>query len=161
MAVVDRKDFGSWLEGPRARTDPGGYPGQRLGMPHSGPGAIARFGPRLVAALIDWAIATLIARGIFGVPLPFAQEQPTGAQTFIVLGVFAVMNLLLVGTVGSTIGHRILGLQVRSITGHAARPLAVLARTVLLCLFVPAVIWDRDGRGLHDKAPNTVIVRTR
>ena len=40
-------------------------------------------------------------------------------------------------------------------------PLQALARTVLLCLFLPAVVWDRDGRGLHDKVPNTVIVRTR
>ena len=29
------------------------------------------------------------------------------------------------------------------------------------CLAIPAVIWDRDSRGLHDKVPNTVIVRTR
>jgi uncharacterized RDD family membrane protein YckC len=36
-----------------------------------------------------------------------------------------------------------------------------LTRTILLCLFVPAIIWDRDGRGLHDKVPNTVVVRTR
>ncbi len=36
-----------------------------------------------------------------------------------------------------------------------------LTRTVLLCLFVPAVIWDRDGRGLHDKVPNTVVIRSR
>jgi hypothetical protein len=30
---------------------------------------------------------------------------------------------------------------------------------VLLCLSVPALIWDRDQRGLHDKAAKTVLVR--
>ncbi|MFE4466652.1 RDD family protein, partial [Oerskovia sp. NPDC056781] len=30
---------------------------------------------------------------------------------------------------------------------------------VLLCLVVPAVVWDGDGRGMHDKAAGTVIVR--
>jgi uncharacterized RDD family membrane protein YckC len=32
-------------------------------------------------------------------------------------------------------------------------------RTALLCLVIPAVVWDADGRGLHDKAAGTVIVR--
>ena len=161
-AVVDRKDFGSWLEGPRARTQqPGEYHGQALGMPERGPGSIARFGVRFVGVLVDWAIASLIARGLFGVPLPFSQPPATGGQNFVVLGVFAVMNLLLVGTLGYTIGHRVMGLQVRSVDGGRAMPLQVLTRTVLLCLFLPAIVWDRDGRGLHDKVPNTVIVRTR
>jgi uncharacterized RDD family membrane protein YckC len=75
------------------------------------------------------------------------------------LAVFAVENLLLVGTLGFTIGHRVAGLQVRSINGAAASPVQVLVRTVLLCLFLPAMFWDRDGRGLHDKAAGTVIVR--
>jgi uncharacterized RDD family membrane protein YckC len=75
------------------------------------------------------------------------------------LAVFAVENLLLVGTLGYTVGHRIVGLQVRGINGGAAAPVQVLVRTVLLCLFLPAMFWDRDSRGLHDKAAGTVIVR--
>jgi uncharacterized RDD family membrane protein YckC len=31
----------------------------------------------------------------------------------------------------------------------------------LLLLLVPAVIWDRDGRGLHDKLAGTLLVRVR
>jgi uncharacterized RDD family membrane protein YckC len=49
---------------------------------------------------------------------------------------------------------------VLSTDGNAARPLQVLVRTVLLCLFLPAMFWDKDGRGLHDKAAGTLIVRT-
>ena len=71
------------------------------------------------------------------------------------------MNILLVGTLGTTIGHRLMGLQVRNVTGGRATLVQAVIRTVLLCLAIPAVIWDRDGRGLHDKVPNTVIVRTR
>jgi uncharacterized RDD family membrane protein YckC len=37
--------------------------------------------------------------------------------------------------------------------------LASALRTALLMLLVPAVIVDRDGRGLHDKAAGTVVVR--
>ncbi|CPU67518.1 Conserved membrane protein of uncharacterised function [Mycobacteroides abscessus] len=35
-----------------------------------------------------------------------------------------------------------------------------LLRTVLLCLVIPAVVWDADGRGLHDRAAGTVLVRS-
>jgi hypothetical protein len=35
----------------------------------------------------------------------------------------------------------------------------VLVRTVLLMLLVPAVIWDRDGRGLHDRLTESAVVR--
>jgi uncharacterized RDD family membrane protein YckC len=160
--VVDRKDFGSWLEGPRARTSAQDeYRGRDLGLPPSGPGSVAGFGIRLAGVVIDWGIAALIARGLFSVPLPFTQPPATGGQSFVVLGVFALMHLLLVGTIGYTIGHRIMGLQVRSLAGGRVLPVQAIARTLLLCLFIPAVVWDRDGRGLHDKVPNTVIVRTR
>ena len=159
-AVVDRKDFGSWLQGPRERTQQSDeWRGRSLGLPPSGRGSVAGFGIRLVGVLVDWALATLIARGLFGVPLPFSDPPATGSQNFVVLGIFAVMNLLLVGTLGTTIGHRVAGLQVRSLTGGRVQPLQALARTVLLCLFIPAIVWDRDGRGLHDRAAGVVVVR--
>lgn len=160
--MVDRKDVGSWLEGPSSRTGgTGEWPGQRLGLAQHGPGSGARFGRRLVGIVVDWVVALLIARGLFQVPLPFSEHPATGTQNFIVLGIFAVMNVLLVGTIGTTIGHRAMGLQVRSVAGGRATLAQAMVRTVLLCLAIPAVIWDRDGRGLHDKVPNTVIVRTR
>ncbi len=37
--------------------------------------------------------------------------------------------------------------------------LAGAVRTGLLCLVIPAVVWDKDGRGLHDLAARTAIVR--
>ncbi|MDN5765491.1 MAG: RDD family protein [Humibacillus sp.] len=160
--MVDREDIGSWLDGPRSRTTTGEWRGQRLGMPRSGPGSLGSFGRRLVGVLIDWAIATLIAAGLFRAPLPFTAQAANGNESFTVLGVFGVMTLLLTATLGFTIGHRVVGLQVRALsqTGRVL-PLQAFARTVLLCLFIPAVIWDKDGRGLHDKAANTVIVRAR
>lgn len=155
--MVDRKDIGSWLEGPGSRSGASGSPGARLGLPEAGPGSIGRFGRRLVAALIDWALCTLIAYALFDVPLPFTELA--GARSYIVLAVFAVENLLLVGTIGHTLGHRAVGLHVLAQSGSAASPLQVLVRTALLCLFLPAMFWDRDGRGLHDKAAGTIIVR--
>ncbi len=35
-----------------------------------------------------------------------------------------------------------------------------LVRTILLLIVVPALITDRDLRGLHDRAANTIVIRT-
>jgi uncharacterized RDD family membrane protein YckC len=156
LLVVDRKDVASWLEGPGAeRTDPDDYPGRRLGMPERGPGSLARFGRRLVAILVDWLACDLIAIGFLHYRL-----GEGGVGPFKPLAVFVLMNLLLVGTLGSTIGHRLLGLRVVRVGGAVAGLLPAVIRTVLLAVVIPAVIWDRDTRGFHDKLAGTVLLRT-
>jgi uncharacterized RDD family membrane protein YckC len=52
-----------------------------------------------------------------------------------------------------------MGIHVIRLGGGPAGPLPALVRSVLLCLVIPAVIFDPDHRGLHDKAMNTVLVR--
>ncbi|MBT2567044.1 RDD family protein [Arthrobacter sp. ISL-85] len=144
--MVDRKDIGSWLTGP----DTSGiskYPGERLGLPESGPGSIARAGRRIVAICIDWGIALLISNFAFG------------GDSWATLAVFAIEQILLVGTLGYSIGHRIMGIAVIRPGGGTPGPLAGLVRAVLLCLVIPAVIFDPDQRGLHDKARNTLLIR--
>jgi uncharacterized RDD family membrane protein YckC len=42
--------------------------------------------------------------------------------------------------------------------GRLSLPRIVL-RTLLLCLVIPAVIWDSHGRGLHDRAAGSIVVR--
>ncbi|MFF3064992.1 RDD family protein [Oerskovia sp. NPDC057915] len=145
--MVSREDVGSWLEG----TPTGGENGRggRLGLPSDGPGSMATVGRRAVALVVDWVLCLLISYLVFD------------ADSMATLGVFAVENLLLVSTLGYTVGHRVMGLQVR-VLGGEGRMVGLwrgFVRTVLLCLVVPAVVWDGDGRGMHDKAAGTVIVR--
>lgn len=145
--MVDRRSLGSWLEGPPS--DEGSWPGRRLGRPPGGPGSIARVGPRLGALVIDWAIASVIAYAFFG-----------GTELSILL-VFAVEQIVLVGLLGYSIGHRVFSLQVQKLDGSAAGPLAGVVRTLLLCLVIPALVFDADQRGLHDRAMKTVLVKVR
>ena len=145
--MVDRSDIGSWLEGPPS--DESTWPGKRLGRPRSGPGSIARVGPRLGAILIDWAIASLIAYWLFG------------GQDFAILAVFAAEQILLVGLLGYSIGHRVFSLQVQKLDGGPAGIPAAIVRTLLLCLVIPAAVFDADQRGLHDRAMNTVLVKVK
>lgn len=152
--MVDRRDVASWLQGPQARIRaPGGYAGQRLGLPPAGSGSIARFGRRLVAIFIDWTMCQLIAFLLFKVELGHG-----GPGSFVPLGIFAVENLVLLPTMGATVGQRLLGLLLMSVDGRRVSLVQVLIRTLLLCLAVPALIWDQDGRGLHDKAAATLLV---
>lgn len=118
-----------------------------MGLPESGPGSIARAGRRLIAIIIDWGIALLISNFAFA------------GDSWATLGIFAAEQILLVGTLGYSIGHRVAGIHVVRLGGGAPGPLAGLVRALLLCLVVPAVIFDPDHRGLHDKAMNTVLIR--
>ena len=130
-----------------------GYRGERLGLPEEGTGSIAPLGRRFAAIFLDWALALLIAYGLLA-------GQDLGAANNWTLAVFLVMSLLTVGTVGSTPGKRLLGLRVVAEDGLERLPVWRAAlRTVLLGLAVPALVWDRDGRGLHDKLSRSVQVR--
>ncbi|GGT55577.1 RDD family protein [Streptomyces kurssanovii] len=152
----NRQAIGSWLSGPRAAAeDMGvdfGYRGQRLGLPEHGPGSVAPLGRRFGALFIDWGLCFLIAYGLFA----GGDQQAAGNWA---LGIFLVLGVLTVGTVGFTPGKRLLGLRVASENGGRLVFGWAVVRTLLLCLAIPALVWDRDGRGLHDRLARAVQVR--
>ncbi len=155
---MERRDVASWLQGPRQTLEEQGYEfgyrGERLGLPPVGPGSVAPIGRRLLALIIDWFASMLVAGLIFR-----GQGEDRALDTLLV---FAVMTMVLVSLGGASFGHRLMGVRVVSVNnGGAVNPIRVIGRTLLLCLVVPAVIWDRDGRGLHDKAAESVVVRAR
>jgi uncharacterized RDD family membrane protein YckC len=123
------------------------YPGHDLGLPERGPRSIGRFGPRLVGVVIDWAIAVVISIAFF---------HYNGLAT---LGVFAVMEILFLILIGGTPGHLAMRLRLVPARGGRLEWWKPIIRTVLLCVVVPAVIYDRDQRGLHDRAVDTFLVR--
>jgi uncharacterized RDD family membrane protein YckC len=154
---VDNRDaIGSWLSGPRAAAEEAGvdfgYRGQQLGLPEEGPGSVARPGRRFGALAVDWALCLLIAYGL----ITHGYDQATGNWALLV---FFLLHLLTTGTLGFTPGKRLLGLRVVALGTGRPSPLRTVLRTVLLCIAIPALIWDRDGRGLHDRLAGTVEVR--
>ncbi|WP_043236970.1 RDD family protein [Streptomyces violaceusniger] len=151
-----RQAIGSWLSGPRAAAeDMGvdfGYRGQGLGLPESGPGAIAPLGRRFGALFIDWALCLLVSYAL----LSGRDAQAAGNWALLV---FLVLSLITVGTVGATPGKLLLKLRVIGEGGvRLSLPKAVL-RSVLVVLVIPAVVWDRDTRGLHDRLSRAVQIR--
>lgn len=134
------------------------YPGERLGLPESGTGSIARPGRRIGALLIDYAAATIIATGFLGYD-QFALPTEAGLTQFAPMLVFAVLQILFIPTAGGSPGHRILGMRLVRRDGGWTGLWRPVVRTLLLIVVVPAVIWDSDQRGLHDKAIGTILIR--
>ena len=135
------------------------YPGERLGRPSSGPGSIARLGRRIGALVIDYAAATIIATAFFGYD-QFALPAEAGITLFAPMRVFAALTVVSLPPLGGTPGHRLLGMRLELLHGGWVGLWRPVVRTVLLIVVLPAVIWDADQRGMHDKAAGTVLVRT-
>lgn len=125
------------------------YPGQRLGLPEHGPGSAGGFGPRILALVIDW------------LPCSVAAQLLTKNPAFSALVLFAAVTVLSVAIAGRTVGHAAAGLRVALLDGRRAGFTAAVIRTMLLCLVIPPVVYNTDGRGLHDRAAGTIVLRTR
>lgn len=137
-----------------ATTDDQAWPGQHWGMPQSGPGSIGGLGRRIIGILVDWLASMLIAGGLLGADLGHG-----GVEALAPVGVLFVEHVVFVGALGYTPGHRIAGVFVASLGGHRVTLGQAVIRAALLCLFVPAILFDGDGRGLHDRAAGTLVVR--
>jgi len=128
------------------------WPGERLGLPERGPRSVARPGRRIGALAIDWAAVSLISYGFF-------RTGEWQSDPLITLALFAAEQLVFLWLLGGSAGHLILGMRVVPVTGGWLGLWRPVVRTVLLCLAIPALIWNRDQRGWHDIAAGTVLVR--
>ena len=122
------------------------YPGQQLGLPERGPGSVSSLPRRLLALLIDWLLSMVIAYWL------------THSQ-FWTIAVFAIETYVLTALGGSTVGKRIVGIRTVRVGGGPVGFGWALVRTAILLTVVPPLLTDRDLRGLHDRAANTVVVR--
>ena len=130
---------------------PNRWPGERLGLPDTGPGSVGRVGRRLAAIAIDWASAMLIA-------LLFTPYESV-AYTWVTPLVFAVLQIVFIPTIGGSVGHRLMGMHVVPLEGGWIGPWRPVVRTALLMILLPALVWDSDQRGFHDKVAKTVLIR--
>ena len=79
--------------------------------------------------------------------------------SWLTLAIFAVMQVLFIPTIGGSIGHRLTGMHVVPTTGGWVGLWRPVVRTALLVFVIPAVVWDADQRGVHDKVAGTVLIR--
>jgi uncharacterized RDD family membrane protein YckC len=142
--------------GKQAQDGPAGgvseYPGQRFGLPRSGPRSVAGVARRLGSLMIDWVIAALIALAVFG-------GKNQASVQYLTLAIFAAEVWLLTALTGFTVGKRLLGMRVARLDGQPVGFYRSFIRTVLFLLVVPPLVLDADLRGLHDKAAGTIVIR--
>ena len=116
----------------------------------------AGLGIRLAALAIDWAIATMTT-ALF-VP-PFSSALGPSSLR---LGIFLVEVSIVTGFTGSSMGQRMMGLRVLSWPDHLfVSPMRAFLRTLLIALVIPAVVYDNEGRGLHERITQTTVVRIK
>lgn len=128
------------------------WPGDRFGLPETGPGSVATMGTRLLALIIDAVLASLIA---------YAFTAPAAPLNWSLVPWF-VITVVTVSFFGCTPGMWLLGIRVARVDGASmVGPLRAIPRTIMVGVIIPAVVWDRDGRGLHDRAVGTIVVRFR
>lgn len=123
------------------------HPGQQFGLPAAGPGSIASIRQRIVALLIDGALANVLALLVFG---------RLGWFNLLTL---ALLYAVFVPVIGRTPGMAVVGIHIAALDGKRVGLGRAIVRTALLCLYVPALVQDRDLRGMHDRAVNAAVLR--
>jgi hypothetical protein len=139
---------------PGEAPDADGYPGERFGLPETGPGSVATLLRRGGQFLLDSLLAGVVAL-IFTYPAP--------PQNWSLL-TWAILMVVPVAVIGATPAMALLGMRVVRLDRPESAGVGLLwtlVRTASVFFIVPALIMDRDSRGIHDRASRTVVIRTR
>jgi len=117
----------------------------------------ASWAHRFGALLVDWAACTLVVLFVLG-PDGWSQDPYSGFYT---TGIFVVESAFFTALLGGSFGKLLTRLRV--VRNDASnRPLELipaLARSVLIALVIPPLVFRPDGRGLHDMAARSKTVR--
>ena len=116
-------------------------------------------GRRLIALVVDWVLCYLIASSIVGHNVVTVTDARYQDANLLALLLFVVEVYLLTAVSGLTVGKRLLGIRTVRTDGSAPGFVWAALRTALLVCVIPACLSDRDLRGLHDRAADTIVVR--
>lgn len=117
----------------------------------------ASWSRRIGALAVDWFASILVVMLFIGAG-GWIDDPNAGTYT---LGVFVLQSTVLVALAGGSFGQVATGLRVVRYDGQP-RPLTLLPallRQVLVALVIPPLVFRPDGRGLHDMAVKSAVVR--
>ena len=134
-----------------------GYPGESLGLPATGRGALASWRARIAALILDWAAAMALAVILFGVGV----LRDPGWRSWMILTVFFVESSILTGLAGGSFGQIIARIGVIRLDGRPIGLLRALARQAMICLVLPTIVIGAERRALNDLALGTVVINRR
>ena len=119
----------------------------------------ASWSHRLLALVIDWFASIGVVIGLLGFA-GWAEDPAAGMYT---LAVFVLQSAILTALAGGSFGQVATRLRVIRYDG-TPRPvtlLRALARQALIALVIPPLVFRPDGRGLHDMAVGSAVVRLK
>lgn len=132
------------------------YPGERLGLPPAGSGSVAGWGRRVAALFLDWGASTLVAITFTGLG---GWLDGTVLSESLPLLVFLLEATLFTALLGGSFGQLLVRVVVVRLDATPVTVLHAFVRTLLILLVVPPLVFNRDQRGLHDLAVQTVTLR--
>jgi uncharacterized RDD family membrane protein YckC len=114
----------------------------------------ASWGRRVLALIVDW-FACVAVVSLF-TPVFGTTGGPGSTYTLVL---FVLESAVLTCTVGGSFGKMVTRLRVvRVDNGGRLDPLRSLARSILVALVIPPLVFRPDRRGLHDLAAGTATV---
>ena len=135
-------------------TTPTATPASGSGSPRPAPAPWPRCCAAAGSSLLDSLLAGVVAL-IFTYPAP--------PQNWSLL-TWAILMVVPVAVIGATPAMALLGMRVVRLDRPESAGVGLLwtlVRTASVFFIVPALIMDRDSRGIHDRASRTVVIRTR
>ena len=128
------------------------YPGRDFGLPAHGPDSVATLPLRGGQFLLDILLASLVTAAF---TFPATSPYPS-------IVVWVALVWLPVAVLGRTPAMVLTGVRVARVDGAVSvGPWWALVRTASLFFLVPALLVDRDARGLQDRVSRTIVLRTR
>ncbi len=117
----------------------------------------ATWARRIVALVVDWFASTLVVIFALGGVDQWAGDR---SASLYVLGVFVLESALFTTLSGGSFGQVATRLRVVRENGdpRPVPPHLALARQLLVALVVPPLVYQPNGRGLHDLAAGSAVV---
>ena len=117
----------------------------------------ATWARRILALVVDWFASTFVVILLLGGVDEWSGSRSAG---FFVLVVFVLESALFTALSGGSFGQVATRLRVVRENGdpRPLNPLKALLRQVLIALVIPPLVYQPDGRGLHDLAAGSAVV---
>ena len=125
---------------------------------------MASLGTRIGALVVDLAFAYAIV-GILVVisgPGALGGESFAAVTSWAVPVTWAVIGVVCVWLFAQTPGQALLGIGTARVDAdERVGFVRSLVRVIFIFFLIPPLVQDEDGRGMHDRATGTALIRTR
>lgn len=130
------------------------WPGKIIGLPESGPGAMASVARRAGAVALDWLACWILAAFVNMFTDSFGDTATVTLLLWLLVGIIG--GWLFARTPGMAVLR--MGVARVDVAGDKVGLWRAVVRTLLTMFVLPAAMVDADGRGMHDRGTGTAVI---